>query len=90
MTPLQTAHFVQTIMIEIGGRDRTLAVKRRKNAQKSVFFLCKRIKITTTKKLHISSIYAKILGETNFCEVGQKQKMEEKKRKRKKEKYSRD
>ena len=34
-----------------GGCDRTLAVKSRKNAKKS---------------LNLSSIYAKILGETNF------------------------
>ena len=47
-----------------GGCDRTLAVKSRKNARKSVFF-CKKIKITITF-LHISSSYAKILGETNF------------------------
>ena len=40
-----------------GGHDRTLAVKSPKNAQK-----------LTEKKifLHISSSYAKILGETNF------------------------
>ena len=35
-----------------GGRDRTLAKKSRKNAQKSY--------------QHISSSYAKVLGETNF------------------------
>ena len=50
-----------------GGRDRTLAVKSRKNRRKSVFFRTK-IKITPKKYffLHISSTYAKILGETNF------------------------
>ena len=47
-----------------GGRDRTLAVKSRKNARKSAFFL-KKIKITKFF-LHISSSYAKIWGETNF------------------------
>ena len=46
-----------------GFRYRTLAVKSRKNVQKSVFF-CKKIEITFF--LHISSSYAKILGETNF------------------------
>ena len=48
-----------------GGRDRTLAVKRRKNSQKSVFFR-KKIKIILNYFLHLSSSYAKILGETNF------------------------
>merc|ERR1712128_408731 len=43
-----------------GGRDRTLAVKSRKNAKKSSFFVKKIF------CLHISSSYAKILGETNF------------------------
>ena len=47
-----------------GSRDRTLAVKRRKNNRKSPFF-CKKIKITIFF-LNISSSYAKILGETNF------------------------
>ena len=49
-----------------GGRDRTLAVKIRKTAEKSVFFVKK---INLPKKdifLHISSSYAKKLGETNF------------------------
>ena len=50
-----------------GGRDRMLAVKRRKNSRKSVFFFVKK-KITPQKYFfsHISASYAKILGETNF------------------------
>ena len=47
-----------------GGRDRTLAAKRRKNAQNQIFFVKKNdMKI---KKNNISSSYAKILGDTNF------------------------
>ena len=66
-----------------GGRDRTLAVKRRKNTRKSVFF---RKKIKLPK--HISSSYPKIFGETNFqpCEIsgsGSKVEYGEKKRKKK-------
>ena len=49
-----------------GGRDRTLAVKRRKNAQKSAFFVKKKNYLKKYFFLHISSSYAKILGETNF------------------------
>ena len=48
-----------------GGRDRTLAVA--KNRAKMTFFAGR--KILPKKKyffLHISSSYAKILGETNF------------------------
>ena len=46
-----------------GDRDRKLAVKRRKNAQKSVLFR-KKMKIIKNKYLFldISSSYAKILG----------------------------
>ena len=47
-----------------GGRDRTLAVKAEKTAEKSVF-LRKKIKFTPIF-LHISSSYAKILGEKSF------------------------
>ena len=57
-----------------GGRDRTLAVKSRKIARKLPFFSGEK-KITPKKYffLHISSSYAKILGETNFHpEVGEK------------------
>ena len=46
-----------------GGRDRTLAVKSGKNGQKSFFFVKKNY---PNFFLHISSSYAKILGETNF------------------------
>ena len=51
-----------------GGRDRMLAVKSLKETQKATFFFVKKIKITLKKYffLHISSSYAKILGETNF------------------------
>ena len=50
-----------------GGRDRTLAVKSKKIARKSPFFLGEK-KITQKHIFfwHISSRYAKILGETNF------------------------
>ena len=50
-----------------GGRDRTLVVKSRKTSEKSTFFL-KKIKFTQKKYffLHISSSYAKILGEKLF------------------------
>ena len=50
-----------------GGRDRTLAVKSRKTSERSPFFL-KKIKFTRKKYffLHISSSYAKILGEKLF------------------------
>ena len=50
-----------------GGRDRTLAIKSRKTFEKSHFFLLK--KIYPPKKyffLHISSSYAKILGQKLF------------------------
>ena len=49
-----------------GGRDRTLAVESRKTSEKSPF---KKIKNKLPKKiffLHISSSYAKILGEKLF------------------------
>ena len=49
-----------------GGRDRTLAVKSRKNVRKITFFLKK---INLPKKiffLHIFSSYTKILGEKLF------------------------
>ena len=51
-----------------GGRDRTLAVKIRKNGQKISFFSRKKIKFTPKKIffLHISSSYAKILGDKLF------------------------
>ena len=51
----------------LGGRDRTLAVKSRKTVVKSAFFR-KKIKFTQNKYffLHISSSYAKILGEKLF------------------------
>ena len=74
-----------------GGRDRTLAVKSRKTSEKSPFFL-KKIKFTQFFFfLHISSSYAKILGETNFRtreipRSGSKAKDGEKKRKRDKKK----
>ena len=47
-----------------GGHDQKLVIKRRKNAEKSPFF----VKKNYLKKyfLHIYSSYAKILGETNF------------------------
>ena len=50
-----------------GGRDRRLAVKSRKTSKKSSFFL-KKIRFTPQKYffLHISSSYAKILGEKLF------------------------
>ena len=73
-----------------GGRDRTLPVNGRKKAQKSFFF----VKNKNYKKiiffLHISSSYAKILGETNFHtrenpQSGSKAKDGEKREKRKKE-----
>ena len=48
-----------------GGRDRTLAVKRRKNVRKITFFSLKK-KFTQFFVLHISSSYAKILGEKLF------------------------
>ena len=69
-----------------GGRDQTLAVKSRKTAEKSVFFR-KKIKFTQKKYffLHISSSYAKILGEKLFRtweipQSGSKAKNGEKKR----------
>ena len=71
-----------------GGCDRTLAVKRRKNARKSVFFFSYKIKIT--KKIFFVCIYLliipKYLGKQifthgRFPEVGQKQKTEKKKKK---------
>ena len=51
-----------------GGRDRTLAVKSRKTANKITFFFRKKINFTPQKYffLHISSSYAKILGEKLF------------------------
>ena len=50
-----------------GGRDRTLAVKSKKIARKSPFFLGgKKNYPKNIFFLHISSRYAKILGETNF------------------------
>ena len=50
-----------------GGRDRTLAVKTRKTAEKSPFFL-RKIKFTPKKYFfwHLSSSYVKILGEKLF------------------------
>ena len=48
-----------------GGRDRTLAVKSQKHARKSSLFFLKKKKLPIFF-LHISSSYAKILGETNF------------------------
>ena len=50
-----------------GGHDRTLAVKSKKIARKSPFFLGeKKITQKTYFFLHISSRYAEILRETNF------------------------
>ena len=68
-----------------GFQDRTLAVKNRKNARKSSFFV-KKLKITIFF-LQISSSSAKILGETNFQppefpQSGSKAKDGEKKRER--------
>ena len=73
-----------------GGRDRTLALKSRKTLKKSAFSH-KKIKITQTKYcflLHISSSYAKILGEKLFRtweipQSGSKAKNGEKKKKKK-------
>ena len=48
-----------------GGRDRTLAVKSRKITKKSAFFVKKKNYLHLFF-LHISSSYAKMLGETNF------------------------
>ena len=48
-----------------GGRDRMLAVKIRKTRPK-ISFIRKKNKYYNNKKLHISSSYAIILGETNF------------------------
>ena len=66
-----------------GGRDRMLAMKSRKNAKKSVCFF------RNFFFFHISSSYAKILGETNFQtskfpRSGSKAKDGEKKKERKK------
>ena len=60
-----------------GGRDRTLAVKRRKNSQKSVFFR-KKIKITL-KKYWVKNYFT----HGRFHEVGQKQKTEREKKREK-------
>ena len=51
-----------------GGRDRTLAIKTRKTAEKKHIFFLKKIKFTPKKYFffHISSSYAKILGEKLF------------------------
>ena len=50
-----------------GGRDRTLAVKSRKNVRKFSFFLLnKKLPPKNIFLLHISSSYAKILGEKLF------------------------
>ena len=72
-----------------GGRDQTLAVKRRKNARKSVFFLVKIKNYLKIYFLHISPSNAKILGETNFHtwefpRSGSKAKDGEKKKEREK------
>ena len=76
-----------------GGRDRTLAVKSRKRAEKSFFFRTK-IKFTPKKHffLHISSSYAKILGQKlfrtrQFPQSASKAKDGEKKRKKKTERW---
>ena len=67
-----------------GGRDRTLAVKSRKNAKKSFFFLKKK-KITYFFFIYLlvmSKYWGKqIFTQGRFPEVGQKQKAERKKRK---------
>ena len=75
-----------------GGRDRTLAIKSLKRPKKTPFFL-KKIKCTPKKYffLHISSSYAKILGEKLFhtreiSRRGSKQKTERKKEKRERKK----
>ena len=47
-----------------GDRDRTLDIKRRKTPE--IFFSCKKNKNYQIFFGHISSSYAKILGETNF------------------------
>ena len=56
-----------------------------------IIFFPKSLKLQQQQKLHISSIYAKILGETNFLsreipEVGQKQKTEKRVEKRRRAK----
>ena len=73
-----------------GGRDRTLALKSRKTIKKSFFFFRKKIKISPKKYffLHISSSYAKILGEKLFRtweipQSGSKAKDGERKKERK-------
>ena len=60
-----------------GDRDRTMAVKRRKNAQKSVFFV-KRKSAFFIKNIGGKQIFS--LG--SFPEVGQKQKTEKKEEKK--------
>ena len=72
-----------------GGRDRTLAIKSRKTAEKNSFFR-KKIKFTQKEYffLHISSSYAKILGEKlfrtwEFPRRGSKAKDGEEKKKKK-------
>ena len=50
-----------------GGRDRTLAVKsKKKSLENHPFFRGKKNYLKNIFFLHISSGYAKILGETNF------------------------
>ena len=68
-----------------GGRDRTLAVKSRKTAEKITFFL-KKIKFTPKKYffLHISSSYAKILGGEIISHMGDSPKWVKSRRRRKK------
>ena len=49
-----------------GARDRTLAIKSRKTVEKKTPFFFKKIKFPQIFFLHISSRYAKILGEKLF------------------------
>ena len=75
-----------------GGRDRMLAVKSKKTLENQHFFVKKSNLSKTNIFLHISSSYAKILGETNFRtreiprSVSKAKDGEKKKRKREKKK----
>ena len=70
-----------------GGRDQTLAMKRRKNARKSVFFV-KNLKINFFFFIYLL-VMAKYWGKQifthrSFPEVGQMQKTEREKKERRK------
>ena len=49
-----------------GGRDRTLAIKKQKKRPKNHLFFFKKLNLRNFFFLHISSSYAKILGEKLF------------------------